>query len=212
MVAAAVERARAAQPRLGGAAGARAGAARSSVRVARWCATAPTILDLLDRETGKARFDASARSWDVPRDRLPRAPRAALARAAARQHAAALRQARARVLRPRGVVGVISPWNAPLNLALGDAVPALLAGNAVVVKPSEVTPLAVRRAVEAMNRVLPAGLLQVRHRRGRDGRGAGRPRRHDLRHRLARDRPARDGAREPPAHARCCSSSAARIR
>src|SRR5262249_30755814 len=39
--------------------------------------------------------------------------------------------------------------------------PALLAGNAVVIKPSEVTPLAVRRAAEAMNRVLPAGVLQV---------------------------------------------------
>ena len=55
--------------------------------------------------------------------------------------------------RPRGVVGIISPWNAPLNLALGDAVPALLAGNAVVIKPSELAPLGVRRAVEAMQRV-----------------------------------------------------------
>ena len=52
--------------------------------------------------------------------------------------------------RPHGVVGIISPWNAPLNLALGDAVPALLAGNAVIIKPSELTPLGVRRAVEAM--------------------------------------------------------------
>jgi acyl-CoA reductase-like NAD-dependent aldehyde dehydrogenase len=63
--------------------------------------------------------------------------------------------------RPRGVVGVISPWNAPLNLAFTDLVPALLAGNAVVVKPSEVTPLAVRRAVAALNRALPPDLLQV---------------------------------------------------
>ena len=39
--------------------------------------------------------------------------------------------------------------------------PALLAGNAVVVKPSEIAPLAVSRAVEAMNRVLPPGVLQV---------------------------------------------------
>ena len=65
------------------------------------------------------------------------------------------------MFKPHGVVGIISPWNAPLNLALGDAVPALLAGNAVVIKPSELTPLAVRRAVEAMNQVLPAGVLQV---------------------------------------------------
>ena len=65
---------------------------------------------------------------------------------------AAARSASARCVayRPRGVVGIISPWNAPLNLALGDAVPALLAGNAVVIKPSELAPLAVQRAVEAM--------------------------------------------------------------
>src|SRR5262249_7160100 len=62
---------------------------------------------------------------------------------------------------PYGLVGVIGPWNAPLTLALGDAVYALAAGNAVLVKPSEVTPLAVRRAVEAIASALPPGLLQV---------------------------------------------------
>ena len=41
---------------------------------------------------------------------------------------------------PIGLVGVIGPWNAPLLLTFGDAVPALLAGNAVVMKPSEHTP------------------------------------------------------------------------
>lgn len=48
---------------------------------------------------------------------------------------------------PVGVVGVIGPWNAPLSLTIGDAVPALLGGNAVVVKPSELTPLGVSLAV-----------------------------------------------------------------
>jgi acyl-CoA reductase-like NAD-dependent aldehyde dehydrogenase len=43
--------------------------------------------------------------------------------------------------RPVGVVGVIGPWNYPLVNSVGDAIPALAAGNAVVVKPSEVTPL-----------------------------------------------------------------------
>jgi acyl-CoA reductase-like NAD-dependent aldehyde dehydrogenase len=42
---------------------------------------------------------------------------------------------------PFGVVGVIGPWNYPLSNSFGDAVPALLAGNTVVLKPSEVTPL-----------------------------------------------------------------------
>jgi betaine-aldehyde dehydrogenase len=51
--------------------------------------------------------------------------------------------------RPYPVVGVISPWNFPLILSLGDAVPALIAGAAVVIKPSEVTPLALGEIVEA---------------------------------------------------------------
>jgi acyl-CoA reductase-like NAD-dependent aldehyde dehydrogenase len=42
---------------------------------------------------------------------------------------------------PVGVVGVIGPWNYPLNNTFGDAIPALAAGNTVVMKPSEVTPL-----------------------------------------------------------------------
>ncbi len=51
--------------------------------------------------------------------------------------------------RPYPVVGVISPWNFPLALALGDAIPALQAGAAVVVKPSEFTPLGLAEIVEA---------------------------------------------------------------
>src|SRR4051794_15415001 len=43
--------------------------------------------------------------------------------------------------RPYGLVGVIGPWNYPLSNSFGDAVPALLAGNSVILKPSEVTPL-----------------------------------------------------------------------
>ena len=43
---------------------------------------------------------------------------------------------------PRGVVLIIGPWNYPLLLVLTDALPALLAGNAVVVKPAETTPFA----------------------------------------------------------------------
>lgn len=64
------------------------------------------------------------------------------------------------VYKPYGLVGVISPWNAPLNLAIGDILPALYAGNAVMVKPSEITPLAVKYTVEAFNRVLPKDVLQ----------------------------------------------------
>ena len=120
------------------------------------------ILELLDAETGKSRVETSGELLGVCLEigflarRTPRAFRPE------RRSAWPLLGKRARVVyRPRGVVGVVSPWNAPLNLALGDAVPALLAGNAVVVKPSEIAPLAVRRAVLAMNRALPPGVLQV---------------------------------------------------
>jgi acyl-CoA reductase-like NAD-dependent aldehyde dehydrogenase len=51
--------------------------------------------------------------------------------------------------RPYPVVGVISPWNFPLILSLGDAIPALQAGASVVIKPSEVTPLGIAEIVEA---------------------------------------------------------------
>jgi acyl-CoA reductase-like NAD-dependent aldehyde dehydrogenase len=120
------------------------------------------ILALLERETGKARFDVVGELMGVCLEAGYLARRAPRWLAPERVSSRPLFGKRAIVFyKPRGVVGIISPWNAPLNLALGDAVPALLAGNAVLVKPSELTPLAVRRAVEAMNRVLPAGLLQV---------------------------------------------------
>lgn len=63
---------------------------------------------------------------------------------------------------PRGVVGVISPWNFPLTLAFGDCLMALCAGNAVVLKPSEHTPLsglAIRRCIAAAG--IDPELLQV---------------------------------------------------
>lgn len=63
---------------------------------------------------------------------------------------------------PRGVVGIIAPWNFPLLMTLGESIPALMAGNAVVVKPSEFTPLSAflgQRLAEQSG--LPKNLLQV---------------------------------------------------
>jgi acyl-CoA reductase-like NAD-dependent aldehyde dehydrogenase len=120
------------------------------------------ILRLLDAETGKARFDTVGEIMGACIELGYLARRAKRFLAPRKVRAWPLVGKRALVVyRPRGVVGVISPWNAPLNLALTDAIPALLAGNAVVVKPSEITPLAVRRAVTAMGRALPADVLQV---------------------------------------------------
>ena len=63
---------------------------------------------------------------------------------------------------PRGVVGMITPWNYPLTLPLSDAIPALLAGNAVVLKPDAQTPLSALGALELLYQAgLPEGLFQV---------------------------------------------------
>ena len=45
---------------------------------------------------------------------------------------------------PVGLVGVIGPWNYPIANSFGDCIPALMAGNSVILKPSEVTPLSSR--------------------------------------------------------------------
>lgn len=63
---------------------------------------------------------------------------------------------------PRGVVGMITPWNYPLTLPLSDSIPALLAGNAVVLKPDDQTPLSALSALSLLYQAgLPEGLVQV---------------------------------------------------
>lgn len=63
---------------------------------------------------------------------------------------------------PYPLVGVVSPWNFPLTLALIDAIPALAAGCAVIVKPSEVTPRFIRPLIKAIAEVpgLPLAVIE----------------------------------------------------
>ncbi|MEH6516879.1 MAG: aldehyde dehydrogenase family protein [Halioglobus sp.] len=63
--------------------------------------------------------------------------------------------------RPLGVVGSITPWNWPLMISIWHVIPALRAGNTVVIKPSEYTPVAVSKFVELANEILPPGVLNV---------------------------------------------------
>lgn len=68
---------------------------------------------------------------------------------------------------PLGVVGIISPWNYPFTLALSDALPALLAGNSVVLKTSEKTPYSALRARELLIEAgMPPDVYQVVNGRG----------------------------------------------
>src|SRR5690606_26438518 len=94
------------------------------------------VLDLIQLETGKARLHAHEEVQAV----------AVAARHYGRRAAAYLRPRRhagavpaltkvTELRHPRGVIGQIVPWNYPLELSVGDALPALVAGNAVVMKP-----------------------------------------------------------------------------
>jgi acyl-CoA reductase-like NAD-dependent aldehyde dehydrogenase len=64
---------------------------------------------------------------------------------------------------PLGVVGAITPWNFPMSMPSWMVVPALAAGNAVVLKPSEETPLCGQAYADALNEVLPTDVLVVVH-------------------------------------------------
>src|SRR5271169_4033539 len=66
------------------------------------------------------------------------------------------------IKQPLGVVGAITPWNFPVAIPVWKAAPALVAGNTVVLKPAELTPLSAIRMVEIfMQAGLPAGVLNL---------------------------------------------------
>ncbi len=64
--------------------------------------------------------------------------------------------------KPHGVVGFITPWNYPMMLAIVDAIPALIAGNTAIIKPSEITPYSTLYAVGLMHQAgIPPHVVQV---------------------------------------------------
>jgi succinate-semialdehyde dehydrogenase/glutarate-semialdehyde dehydrogenase len=121
------------------------------------------LLDVIQLESGKTRRDAFEEVLDV----------AQVARYYARTAPGLLRpHRRAGALpvltqtweyhHPKGLVGVISPWNYPLTLGISDTLPALIAGNAVLAKPDTKTPYSALFAAQLLEESgLPPGLLQV---------------------------------------------------
>ena len=113
------------------------------------------VLDTMQAETGKVRGDTTAETvylTDLINFYGTKAAKF-IGDETVRPHSALAASKKLMVqYRPYPVVGVISPWNFPLALALGDAIPALQAGAAVVVKPSEFTPLGLAEIVEAWKR------------------------------------------------------------
>ncbi len=121
------------------------------------------VLDLVQLESGKARFHALEEVLDValvarhyaataPRLLRPRRHRGAV------PFATSVREIR----RPHGVVGIIAPWNFPLVLGITDALAALVAGNAVVLRPDVQSSYTALWAAELLREAgLDAGLLPV---------------------------------------------------
>ncbi|WP_226346546.1 succinic semialdehyde dehydrogenase [Agilicoccus flavus] len=121
------------------------------------------LLDLVQLETGKTRLNALEEVVHV----------ASVARYYARTSERTLRSRRlvgfvpgltqvTQVNHPKGVVGIVSPWNYPLSMGITDALPALVAGNAVVLRPDPQTPLTALAAVDLLHRAgLPPRVLQV---------------------------------------------------
>ena len=121
------------------------------------------VLDLIQLETGKARRHASEEVLDVAivsRYYANTAERHL--RSQRRRGALPLLTATWEHRHPLGVVGIIAPWNYPLTLGITDAIPALIAGNGVVIKPDGHTPYSALWALELLEQAgVPRGLIQV---------------------------------------------------
>ena len=115
-------------------------------RAQRWLMTnADRVIDTIVSETGKAWEDAQAAELAYGAQAFGFwAKEAPKYLADERVKSASIFVAGKRLVlryRPLGLVGVIGPWNYPLTNSFGDCIPALAAGNSVILKPSEITPL-----------------------------------------------------------------------
>jgi succinate-semialdehyde dehydrogenase/glutarate-semialdehyde dehydrogenase len=162
-VRAAVARARAAQPAWAAAGvDARARVMRRARKLL--IAKQEHFIDVIVRETGRSRVETIMMEILAACDSL--AYHAKIAKRVLADEVVPLHLMRNKKLvvvhRPLGVVGIITPWNGPFVLALNPSVQALMAGNAVVVKPSEVTPFSGRLVAELFREAgLPDDVLTV---------------------------------------------------
>ncbi len=146
-------------------------------RVARFAevlmSRAEEVIDLLVREAGKTRMEALGMEIVLVADLVRYFAKHAPEMLAPEPVPLHLMKHRASYLHfvPRGVVGVIAPWNFPFSIPIGETMMSIIAGNAVVLKPSEVTPLIALEAKELyLAADLPPELFQVVT--GRGGAGA----------------------------------------
>src|SRR5690242_14772262 len=127
-------------------------------------ARAEDVIDVLVREGGKTRLEALGMEVVLVADLVRYFAKHAPAELAPEPIPLHLMKHRASYLHfvPRGVIGVIAPWNFPFSIPLGETMMSLIAGNGVVLKPSEVTPLVALKARELyLAAELPAELFQI---------------------------------------------------
>ena len=122
-----------------------------------------TTTDLIQAESGKNRRMAVEETCDPPMvisHYLKRAPKVLAPKK--RGGPVPFLSSSTEVHVPKGVVGIIAPWNFPFATGLSDAIPALMAGNAVVVKPDNKTALSPLYGISLLEEAgLPKGLFQV---------------------------------------------------
>lgn len=128
-------------------------------------ASSDEFVEVIRRETGKTRQEALMMEVFASCDALAywakRAKRILRERRQRMHLLSPLKYLRIRY-RPLGVVGIITPWNGPFVLSLVPTVQALMAGNAVILKPSEIAPYSGKLVGDLFDRTgLPAGILQV---------------------------------------------------
>ncbi|WP_067247953.1 gamma-aminobutyraldehyde dehydrogenase [Microbacterium resistens] len=124
-------------------------------------ARAEEFADLESQDTGKPRATLVADEIDQSVDQLrffAGAARSLEGRAAGEYLAGHTSYVRRE---PVGVIGQVTPWNYPLNMAVWKIAPALAAGNTVVLKPAETTPLSTLLLAEIVAEHTPAGTLNV---------------------------------------------------
>jgi delta 1-pyrroline-5-carboxylate dehydrogenase len=121
------------------------------------------VLDLIQLENGKARRHAFEEVLDVCLTARYYANTAAdYLRPKRRQGVQLMLTHVTELHHPKGLVGIISPWNYPLTLGISDALPAIVAGNAVLTKPDQQTPFSALWAVRLLEEAgMPPGLVQV---------------------------------------------------
>ena len=124
---------------------------------------AETTADLIQAESGKNRRMAIEETCDPPMvmsHYIKRAPK--LLSPTKRGGPVPLLSSSTEIRHPKGVVGIIAPWNFPFATGLSDAIPALIAGNAVVLKPDNKTALSPLYGISLLEQAgLPKGLFQV---------------------------------------------------